>query len=267
MSAPKDDLIIALEALCRSAGKAILDVKAQGFQSHAKSDGSPVTQADLAANAVLLEGLARLLPDWLCISEEEEGFPLALKDPHQDLILVDPLDGTREFLDQSVDYTVNVALIRQRRPILGVVHMPETGLSWVGDCRATLPEAWQVSAEGAWQAMHVRSATDALTVMSSRSHGDPETEAFLAKLNVGERLLRGSSLKFCLIARGDGDLYPRFGPTMEWDIAAGEAVLAAAGGQVLGMDGKPLLYGKFAQGCKNSGFMAFGDPALAWQLF
>ncbi|GIU67212.1 3'(2'),5'-bisphosphate nucleotidase CysQ [Candidatus Phycosocius spiralis] len=267
MDVSKDDLILALEVLCRRAGKAILDVKAQGVHAHFKPDGSPVTQADLAANAVLLQGLERQLPDWPCISEEMEGIPQALKDPHQDFILIDPLDGTREFIDHGGDYTVNVALIRQRRPILGVVHMPETGLSWIGDCRSEHPKAWQVSADGAWQLVRVRKSKAALTVLLSRSHGDPETKAFLSMLNLGASIMRGSSLKFCLIARGDGDLYPRFGPTMEWDIAAGDAVLNAAGGQVLGLDAKLFLYGQFEKAFKNSGFLALGDPAIARRLF
>jgi 3'(2'), 5'-bisphosphate nucleotidase len=242
--------------LARKAGEAILEIKEDGFQTSLKSDGSPVTQADLAAEAVLADGLPALFPNQLIISEEGAGFEMGAIDRNQDFILVDPLDGTKEFMAGRSDYTVNIALIRNQRPILGCVSMPETGQSWVGDGRTSEPKAWRIDADGRWHPIKTRESPKALTVLSSRTHGDAQTNDVLAKLPVEKQLTRGSSLKFCLIAEGLGDLYPRFGPTMEWDTAAGDAVLTAAGGQVLALDGTPFLYGKFSENCLNCGFLA-----------
>jgi 3'(2'),5'-bisphosphate nucleotidase len=261
-----NDLVIALEALSRRAGTAILQVKRKGVHAETKSDGSPVTDADLAANAVILEGLGTLLPDIPLISEEGEDGLKVLVDPDGDFLLIDPLDGTREFVSGDPDYTVNIAYVRGRRPVVGIVHMPETGLSWVGDCR-TNRAAWQIDHTGVWNPIQTRTAGDALAVLASRSHQDPATEAFLRTVPVSELVRRGSSLKFCLIAAGQGDLYPRFGPTMEWDTAAGDAVLTAAGGAMYELNGQAFLYGKINEACRNRGFIAMGDPRLAATLF
>jgi 3'(2'), 5'-bisphosphate nucleotidase len=262
-----DVLVVALEALARRAGAAILEVKRTGIHAVAKSDGSPVTDADLAANAVILAGLSTLLPHVPLITEEGDDGLLALADPDDDFLLIDPLDGTREFVTGDPDYTVNIALIRRRRPVIGIVFMPETGLSWVGDSRPNPSLAWQIDQTGAWQKIRTRAAADGLAVLASRSHQDPATEAFLKKVPVSELVRRGSSLKFCLIAAGQGDLYPRFGPTMEWDTAAGDGVLTAAGGAMLDLSGQAFLYGKIQEECRNCGFMAMGDPSLAATIF
>lgn len=262
-----NDLILALEALARQAGLAILNVKRTGIQPHPKSDGSPVTEADLAANAVILDGLTKLLPDVPVITEEGEYGAKVLADPNGDFLLIDPLDGTREFVSGDPDYTVNIAYIRARRPVVGIVHMPETGMSWVGDSRLEPRMAWQIDESGVWRPISTRPAGTTLAVLASRSHQDPATEAFLKKRQVSELLRRGSSLKFCLIAAGQGDLYPRFGPTMEWDTAAGDGVLTAAGGAMLDLNGQAFLYGKINEECRNCGFMAMGDPNLAATLF
>jgi 3'(2'),5'-bisphosphate nucleotidase len=267
ISAVPDELVVSLEALARRAGAAILEVKRGGIHAQAKSDGSPVTEADLAANAVILEGLSTLLPYVPLITEEGDDGLKALADPDADFLLIDPLDGTREFVSGDPDYTVNIAYMRRRRPVVGIVHMPETGLSWVGDSRTHPSAAWQIDHSGAWQSIHTRAAGETLAVLTSRSHQDPATEAFLKKVPVSELVRRGSSLKFCLIAAGEGDLYPRFGPTMEWDTAAGDAVLTAAGGAMLDLNGQAFLYGKISEGCRNCGFMAMGDPGLAGTLF
>jgi 3'(2'), 5'-bisphosphate nucleotidase len=267
ISAVPDELVVALEALARRAGAAILEVKRGGIHAQAKSDGSPVTDADLAANAVILEGLSTLLPEIPLITEEGDDGLKALADPDADFLLIDPLDGTREFVSGDPDYTVNIAYVRRRRPVVGIVHMPETGLSWVGDSRTHPSAAWQIDHSGAWRSIQTRAAGETLAVLTSRSHQDPDTEAFLKKVPVSELVRRGSSLKFCLIAAGQGDLYPRFGPTMEWDTAAGDAVLTAAGGAMLDLKGQAFLYGKISEGCRNCGFMAMGDPSLAGTLF
>ena len=267
ISAVPDELVIALEALARRAGAAILVVKRGGIHAEAKSDGSPVTDADLAANLVILDGLSTLLPDVPLITEEGDDGLKVLADPDADFLLIDPLDGTREFVSGDPDYTVNIAYVRGGRPVVGIVHMPETGLSWVGDSRTTPSAAWQIDHNGAWQSIQTRTSGETLAVLTSRSHQDPDTEAFLKKVSVSELVRRGSSLKFCLIAAGQGDLYPRFGPTMEWDTAAGDAVLTAAGGAMLDLNGQAFLYGKISEGCRNAGFMAMGDPGLAVTLF
>ena len=267
ISAVPDELVIALEALARRAGAAILVVKRGGIHAEAKSDGSPVTEADLAANLVILDGLSTLLPDVPLITEEGDDGLKVLADPDADFLLIDPLDGTREFVSGDPDYTVNIAYVRRGRPVVGIVHMPETGLSWVGDSRTTPSAAWQIDHIGSWQSIQTRTSGETLAVLTSRSHQDPDTEAFLKKVSVSELVRRGSSLKFCLIAAGQGDLYPRFGPTMEWDTAAGDAVLTAAGGAMLDLNGQAFLYGKISEGCRNAGFLAMGDPALAVTLF
>lgn len=262
-----DSLVVALEALARRAGSAILEVKRFGIQAEAKSDGSPVTAADLAANAVILEGLSTLLPGIPLITEEGDDGLRVLANPDDDFLLIDPLDGTREFVSGDPDYTVNIAYVRGRRPVVGIVHMPETGLSWVGDSRSAPHMAWQIDQTDDWQMIQTRGAGDALAVLASRSHQDPATEAFLKTVRVSELVRRGSSLKFCLIAAGQGDLYPRFGPTMEWDTAAGDGVLTAAGGAMLDLNGQAFLYGKIQEECRNCGFMAMGDPRLAATIF
>jgi 3'(2'),5'-bisphosphate nucleotidase len=267
ISAVPGELVIALEALARRAGAAILEVKRGGIEAQTKSDGSPVTDADLAANAVILEGLSTLLPDVPLITEEGDDGLKALADPDGDFLLIDPLDGTREFVSGDPDYTVNIAYLRRRRPVVGIVHMPETGLSWVGDSRTSPNAAWQIDPNGGWQSIQTRAAGETLAVLASRSHQDPATEAFLRTIQVSELVRRGSSLKFCLIAAGQADLYPRFGPTMEWDTAAGDGVLSAAGGVMLDLQGQSFLYGKINEACRNCGFMAMGDPSLADILF
>ncbi|MFN8920925.1 MAG: 3'(2'),5'-bisphosphate nucleotidase CysQ [Hyphomonadaceae bacterium] len=266
-SSVPDALIVALEALARRAGAAILEVKRGGIHAEAKSDGSPVTAADLASNGVILEGLTQLLPLVPVITEEGEDGPKVLANPEGDFLLIDPLDGTREFVSGDPDYTVNIAYVRGRRPVVGIVYMPEKGVSWVGDSRADPSAAWQIDDKCIWSPIETRAAGDTLAVLTSRSHQDPATEAFLQKISVSELVRRGSSLKFCLIAAGKGDLYPRFGPTMEWDTAAGDGVLTAAGGAMLDLNGKAFLYGKMQEECRNCGFMAMGDPRLAATIF
>lgn len=261
-SSQPDPLVLALERLAREAGTAILQIKRAGMGTRMKVDGSPVTEADLAADAVIAKGLARLLPAMPIISEEADCDQPYLDDPHIPFILVDPLDGTREFVTGSSDYTVNIALIVARRPVLGVVHRPEDGLSWVGDLRGLDDGAWQIGPDGMPRSIQTRKAQTPLAVTASHSHLDPQTRNFLERLGPHHLVQRGSSVKFCIIAEGQADFYPRFGPTMEWDTAAGDAVLCAAGGLVLDIDRQPFLYGKLETGCRNGGFFALGDPSL-----
>jgi 3'(2'),5'-bisphosphate nucleotidase len=184
----------------------------------------------------------------------------------REFILVDPLDGTREFLSRNGEYTVNIALVRDGSPCCGAVYAPALARLWVG---GTIARTVEVKPDGAlpapdrWRPIKVRTAPpEGLTALVSRSHCDAETEAWLARLPVATRKEAGSSLKFCVLAEGDADVYPRFGPTMEWDIAAGHAVLKAAGGTIATVDGTRLRYGKIEQGFRNPGFIACGDPRL-----
>ncbi|HEX5077827.1 MAG TPA: 3'(2'),5'-bisphosphate nucleotidase CysQ [Geminicoccaceae bacterium] len=219
-----------------------------------KADASPVTAADEAAEAVILAGLAALTPAIPVVAEETvaAGRIPALDDGP--FWLVDPLDGTKEFISRNGEFTVNIALIEGQEAVLGVVLAPALGKVWWGarghgaaarDSERAAPRRIAVRA---WPAQPV--------AVASRSHADPQTEAFLDEAGVAERISAGSSLKFCLVAEGRADLYPRFGRTMEWDTAAGHAVLSAAGGRVTTRDGAPFRYRK--PGFENPGFIARG---------
>lgn len=230
-----------------------------GFEVTVKADATPVTSADHAAEAVILAALATHFPKIPVVAEEQAAAG-NVPATGTEFFLVDPLDGTKEFINRSGDFTVNIALVSAGRPILGVVYAPATGRLFAGDVLSG--EAWRAqrapgSAGSAPEAIRVRSVPAAgVTAVASRSHRTPETDAYLARYTVAELASVGSSLKFCLVAEGAADLYPRLGPTMEWDTAAGHAVLAAAGGTVVGPDGTALLYGK--PEFRNSWFVAAG---------
>jgi 3'(2'),5'-bisphosphate nucleotidase len=244
-----------------AAGPAVMEVYGSGGDVGVKADGSPVTAADRRAEAIVCGHLARALHTPPIAAEESIA---AGKCPAvgERFLLVDPLDGTREFISRNGEFTINVALIEHGRPIAGAVYAPAIARLWFGGERAFACAAAVASGlpdRSAWRAIHVRPAPPRLVALASRSHADPETEAFLARLPIAERLARGSSLKFCVIAEGSADVYPRFGATMEWDTAAGDAVLRAAGGVVLTSSGAPLAYGKVAEGLCNPAFVAWGD--------
>jgi 3'(2'), 5'-bisphosphate nucleotidase len=244
------------------AGAAIMTRFNAATEVKLKGDNSPVTKADHESEAVILAALAKFAPSIKVVSEESCGTIGAL--PRR-FFLVDPLDGTKEFIQRRSDFTVNVALIEDRRPSFGLVYAPARALIAVTVAKgkavsATLPP----SASGAdlnelgLSTLHVRVPDKTgLTALVSLSHLDPETEAYLAKLNIAERSSVGSSVKFVALARGEADVYPRFGPTMEWDTAAGQAVLEAAGGTVHTLSGEPLRYGKTEQGLRNPSFIAW----------
>jgi len=237
--------------LALAAGAAILAVRARpGFAHRLKHDRSPVTEADLAADAIIREGLAAAFPG-LAVVTEEAAESHALAAP--EFVLVDPLDGTKEFLKGEADFTVNLALIRGGVPVAGVVHAPARARLWrtLGDGRAVE----ECLSDGRLRPLGVRVPDNAaLVVIASKSHRDPALEDYIASYAVARSEAAGSSLKFCLVAGGEADLYPRLGRTMEWDTAAGDAVLRAAGGQVVRMDGTPLTYGK--PGWENPHFLA-----------
>jgi 3'(2'), 5'-bisphosphate nucleotidase len=252
MIAPKD-LLPTLVALAERAGAVILEHYGGDIDVRAKADASPVTAADEAAEAVILEGLAKLTPSIPVVAEETVAAGGVPELGGQPFWLVDPLDGTKEFLSRNGEFTVNIGLIEDGSPTLGVVFAPAICRVWWG---AVGHGAWTRS-DGRERAIAARPRPAVgLIAVASRSHADPETEAYLDEVGATERISAGSSLKFCLIAEGRADLYPRFGPTMEWDTAAGHAVLRAAGGHITTRDGAPFLYRK--PGFRNLGFIAFG---------
>jgi 3'(2'), 5'-bisphosphate nucleotidase len=257
-----NDLREAVIALAQDAASAILDIYDSEFAVEHKDDDSPLTAADLAAHRCIVDGLARLTPDIPVLSEESaHEVPTALRRQWSRLWLVDPLDGTREFVKRNGEFTVNIALIEDGVAVFGVVQAPVTGSLWHGG--ATLGAFRR---QGERQvALHARApATSPLRVAASRSHRDERTQAFIDRMGDVEPVGLGSSLKFCRIADGGLDVYPRFGPTSEWDTAAGQCVLEGAGGAVLDPHGRPFRYNQ-RQRILNGDFVALGDPALPWR--
>ena len=251
-----------LIGLAHEAGRAVMAVYSQDFDHRVKDDSSPVTDADVEAEAIILAGLKRIAPDVPVIAEEAAAGG-AESITGEKFFLVDPLDGTREFLSRNGEFTINIALVEHGEPVAGVVYAPALGRLFWGE-RGNGAAEGRISPDGdpeavGWRAIHVRPRPPhGLKVVASRSHRDARTDSWLSTIDVGELVSAGSSLKFCLLAAGEADLYPRFGRTMEWDTAAGHAVLAAAGGRVSTEDGLPLTYGKIARGFDNPGFIASG---------
>ena len=244
------------ETLAREAGAAILLVRSRGIDVERKDDHSPVTEADRAAEAIILDGLRANHPDLRIVAEEEASAGLApetvAKNGKGRFVLVDPLDGTKEFIRGGDDFTVNIALIEDGVPVAGVVYQPATDRMYRGD------------ASGAAMNGHLigcRDIASPLAIVASKSHRTAETNEWIERVEARhgacETVAVGSSLKFCLVAEGRADLYPRFGRTMEWDTAAGDAVLRAAGGMTFHPDGRPFTYGKDAD------FDGQGDVAFA----
>ena len=262
MSGSSRELLACVADIARQAGREILEVYGAGeVAALMKADRSPLTAADLAAHRSICEALHSLTPGVPVLSEEAADTRFATRAGWQRYWLVDPLDGTREFLSRNGQFTVNIALIDSHVPVLGVVHVPVTDVSYRG-----LPGAgaWRVAAGEAARAIRV-SATSAapLRVVGSRSHRGDSLDAFLARLGPHELVPMGSSLKFCLVAEGSADVYPRLGPTSEWDTAAAHAVLAGAGGTVVDLGGAPLRYNTKAQ-LLNPFFVAYGPSDHDW---
>jgi 3'(2'), 5'-bisphosphate nucleotidase len=247
-------------AVARLAADEVLDAYAGGSQFQSKEDGSPVTEADRRAQEVICAELDRLAPD-IPIVAEEAGRSRPAQTPDGRFWLVDPLDGTREFLSRNGEFTINIGLIEDQAPVLGVILAPAMGRLFAGALGAG---ALTEDAQGR-RAIHARQVpADGPTVVSSRSHGDPAAlDRCLGDRPVGASICAGSSLKFCLIAAGEADLYPRLGRTMEWDTAAGDAILRAAGGTVTDLGGEPLRYGKPEY--ENPHFIAQGREPVWWR--
>ena len=253
--------------LCRDAGAVILqhygDAELAG-RLRTKDDDSPLTRADLASHALLRDGLAALEPRLPLLSEESNAGAIAARRQWPRFWMVDPLDGTREFLERTGEFSVNVALIDAQRPLAGLIYEPMTGEASLGIVGAG---AWRCRpAAGTWtfDALRTRSLRGReLVVLASRRHRNPRLEStldYLGETHSIERRNSGSALKFADLARGDGDLYPRFSPCSEWDVAAGDALVTAAGGAVMGLDGEPLCYNG-RESLLNPPFLAVGDPS------
>ncbi len=247
------DLLTLATALARQAGEAILQIRARGFAIERKADRSVVTEADRAAEALIVAGLRQAIPGCTIIAEEAAAagdLPAATPE----FWLVDPLDGTKEFSGGGDDFTVNIGLVRQGRPVLGVVGVPTTQTIFGGTVGVG---AWRQQ-DGQRVAITTRQPpAQGLTVVASRHHGDQaRLDTYLTGRTVAHVVNFGSSLKFCRVAEGQADVYPRFGRTMEWDTCAAQAVLEAAGGAVQTLDGLPLRYGK--PGWDNPHFVCWG---------
>lgn len=244
-----------------AAGQEIMRVYAAPSDVAHKADGSPLTAADLAAETVIAARLAAEFPGVPVLSEEGAPAAAGLGTGGVAYFLVDPLDGTREFVNRTHEFTVNIAVIADGRARAGVVHAPALGRLWLGTVGHGAETA-EVAADAtaldpaALRPIAARPRPERLTAVASRSHLDAETAAFLDALPIADRRSIGSSLKFCLVAAGEADVYPRFGPTMEWDTGAGQAVLEAAGGRVLTPDGAPFRYGK--PDWRNGSFVCWG---------
>lgn len=258
-------LIDALTQIASKAGEAIMRVRLAGTTIRTKADASPVTEADEAAEAIILDGLSRTLPGIVVVSEEAASQG-ALPELPDTFILVDPLDGTREFIDGRDEFTVNIAIVRNGRPVSGIVGAPALSAIWRGAAGAGSERLrLQPGAAAREAAERVALRTGAhqggpWRAMVSRSHLDPKTEEWLTRFAAVDRMDCGSSVKFCRIAEGKADVYPRLGRTSEWDIAAGDAVLSAAGGAVVSLDGTPLRYGQVERELKVPSFVAWCDP-------
>ena len=257
MTLAPTSLTKSLVNLALLAGREIMAIYATDFSPRTKSDLTPVTAADEASERVILEGLARLDPQTPVISEEAAAGG-RIPQVGETFYLVDPLDGTKEFVSRNGEFTVNIARIESGAPVVGVVYAPAIGRIFWGDATKGAAEGKIARDETiAWKKLLVRPCPgDGAIVVASRSHRDSATDDYLKTVKVAKLVSAGSSLKFCLIAAGEADLYPRFGRTMEWDTAAGHAVLLAAGGKVLNNEGQPLSYGKRERGFDNPGFIA-----------
>lgn len=240
------NVMVNIDTVCdiaRQAGAAIMKIYQSPFTVELKQDDSPLTAADRAAHLIIENGLQLLCPEIPLLSEEGKCIPYEVRKTWQRFWLVDPLDGTKEFIKKNGEFTVNIALIEDGYPVAGVIHLPALRKTYYG-----------IKGDGAWLEeegsppvrIKPRSipACAGLTVVMSRSHPSPELDDYLRNIDVAESISVGSSLKFCTVAEGKADLYPRLGPTMEWDTAAGQAVVESAGGKVVDLAGNRLRYNK-----------------------
>ena len=251
----------AIIELAKVAGEKILNIYDTEFDVEQKADNSPLTQADLAAHNVIIETLEKLTPNIPALSEESASIPYSERAQWNPYWLIDPLDGTREFIKRNGEFTVNIALIHQRRSVLGVVYAPVLDKTWYA-CEGF--GAYMQEGTNPSQAIHVKAKNSApLVIAGSRSHGSKRLLSFLEKVGEHELISMGSSIKMCLVAEGKADVYPRLGLTSEWDTAAAQCIVEQAGGQLTTLDLKPLLYNT-KDSLLNPEFLAFGDSDNNW---
>ncbi|WP_456380068.1 3'(2'),5'-bisphosphate nucleotidase CysQ [Thiolapillus sp.] len=250
-----------INQIARQAGEAILQVYAQDFDVQEKADHSPLTRADMASHQLIEDALGQLTPEIPMLSEESAAIPWEERQRWKRYWLIDPLDGTREFVKRNGEFTVNIALVDQGFPVLGVVHVPVTGITYFGDVAG----AFRQENHGEPEPIRVtRPCATPVRVAGSRSHAGDSLVRFLQKLPEYEIVSMGSSLKLCLVAEGKADIYPRLGPTSEWDTAAAQAVVEAAGGQVTDTGLHRLHYNQ-KDSLLNPHFLVFGDDDVDWE--
>jgi len=260
MTSDTNQLLLEVTALAREAGRAILEVYASSFSVQEKEDRSPLTEADLRSEKLILAGLRRIAPEIPVLSEESVQLPYSTRKHWSRLWIVDPLDGTKEFVQRNGDFTVNIALVDNHRPVLGVVHAPVHERDYFA-CEGV--GAFRSDAQASGRPIRVaKRGAGAVRVVGSRSHRGSSLDGFLARVGPHELVEVGSSLKLCLVAEGQADVYPRMGPTSEWDTAAGQCVLEQAGGHVVKLDGEPLDYNR--EDTLNPNFMAYADAETDW---
>ena len=238
-------ILAAIEPLALAAGRRIMEIVSDGFRAEEKADCSPVTKADRDAETIILAGLRAHFPTIPVVAEEEASEGVAPQQVGRVFFLVDPLDGTREFVRGGDDFTENIALIRDQAPVVGVVYAPARNALYTG--RPGLAEMARTDAAHEVverRAIAVRARQTPPVIVATRSHNTSETDEFIARHQPAVHVTVGSSLKFCMVAAGEADIYPRFGRTMQWDTAAGDAVLRAAGGRTCLTDGTPFRYGR-----------------------
>jgi 3'(2'), 5'-bisphosphate nucleotidase len=255
------DVIEPIVDLAREAGDAILEVYASDFDVQSKDDESPLTQADLAAHRRIVAGLAELTPELPVISEEAGLPPFETRSAWPTYWLIDPLDGTKEFVNRNGEFTVNIALISDGRPVFGVVHVPVLRRTYVG-CEGRGAEL-RAEGEAPKPIQVAERSAQPVRVVGSRSHRGASLDAFIENLGDCDLVPMGSSLKFCVVAEGGADVYPRLGPTSEWDTAAAQAVVEQAGGSVVTLDGKPMKYNQ-KEDILNPYFMVIGATDHDW---
>jgi 3'(2'), 5'-bisphosphate nucleotidase len=263
-AADYDELALSIMPAAQRAGAAIMDVYRSEPNVRYKIDRSPVTDADHAAEDIILEVLGKLMPEVPVIAEEQVAAG-NIPDIHTAFFLVDPLDGTKEFLKSNGEFTVNIALVIQKSPVFGLIYAPDKADCYLtaGACKAVRCELHPAQTGSSPRDLKFEMLTGEarsgrpLTAIVSHSHPRPGTQTFLESLGDPRRMVMGSSLKFGVLARGEADVYPRFGPTSEWDTAAGHAILNATGGCVVTSDGMPLLYGKRERDFVNPAFIAW----------
>ena len=257
------ELLTKAVSIAKQAGAAIMEIyAASDVAVSRKADCSPLTEADLASHRIICNALAKLTPDWPALSEESAEIPAAQRMTWKKYWLVDPLDGTKEFIKRNGEFTVNIALIENGRPILGVVYAPVLEVCYFAQQGAG---AYVQRLAGTAQAIKVKThiAGETIKVVASRSHSDARTEALLTQLGSCETISMGSSLKLCLVAEGAAHFYPRLGPTMEWDTAAAHAVVNEAGGTVCNKDAEELQYNK--ADLHNSEFFVYAKPDTTYR--